>query len=219
MNPEKNISASDQPVSVTPTTTEQPSPETLVAWVIAALEDLKAIDIRVLDVRGHCNFTDFMVFSSGTSDRHLKSQANSVVEKVKAHGVRPMGVEGDDVPSTEWVLVDLVDVLVHIMLPETRDHYQLEKLWSAQGSADRSGSDLSEGIAASVASVAALAGSQSAYASALDKLRNTTSGADDDVSDDWDDEDTAEGFDSDDDLGDWDEDEANGDDTPPVHRG
>ncbi len=130
-----------------------PEPAQIVAWIVAALEDLKAVDVRVLDVRGRCNFADFMVFSSGTSDRHLKSQAHSVVEKLKERGVRPMGVEGDETAGTEWVLVDVTDVLVHIMLPETRDHYQLEKLWSAPAAAG---------------AVTAPAG---AYAGALDKLR------------------------------------------------
>jgi ribosome-associated protein len=141
---------------------EYPEAETVAGWVVSALEDLKGIDIRVLDVRGLCNFADFMVFSSGTSDRHLKSQANSVVEQLKAHGVRPMGVEGDDVPNTEWVLVDAIDVLVHIMLPETRDHYQLEKLWSAQASSQ----------ASTKATTAADA--PAAYATAIDKIRGSS---------------------------------------------
>jgi len=104
---------------------------TLADLVVDALEDLKGVDIRVLDVRGRCNFADYMVFASGTSDRHLKALASSVTGKAKENGVRPMGVEGDDVANTEWVLVDLVDVVVHLMLPDARDHYQLEKLWSA----------------------------------------------------------------------------------------
>lgn len=132
-----------------------PEAAQIVDWIVAALEDLKAVDVRVLDVRGRCNFTDFMVFSSGTSDRHLKSQAHNVVEKLKERGIRPMGVEGDENPGTEWVLVDVTDVLVHIMLPETRDHYQLEKLWSAP--------------AAGSAPVPTSA--PDAYAGALDKLR------------------------------------------------
>ena len=103
----------------------------LADLAVSALEDLKGVDIRQLDVRGRCSFADFMVFASGTSDRHVKSLAASVVGKAKEAGVRPMGVEGDDVPNTEWVLVDLIDVVVHVMLPQTRDHYQLEKLWSA----------------------------------------------------------------------------------------
>lgn len=111
----------------------------LADLVIAALEDLKGLDVRVLDVRGRCNFADFMVFASGTSDRHLKALAASVIDKAKESGVRAMGVEGDDVPNTEWVLVDLIDVVVHIMLPQARDHYQLEKLWSAPAEGETEG--------------------------------------------------------------------------------
>lgn len=139
----------------TPPTPALPEAAQIVDWIVAALEDLKAVDVRVLDVRGRCNFADFMVFSSGTSDRHLKSQAHNVVEKLKERGVRPMGVEGDENPGTEWVLVDVTDVLVHIMLPETRDHYQLEKLWSAPAAG----------------SAPAATSAPDAYAGALDKLR------------------------------------------------
>jgi ribosome-associated protein len=194
-----------------PPSTEQHTAESIVGWVVAALEDLKAIDIRVLDVRGHCNFTDFMVFSSGTSDRHLKSQANNVIVQVKNHGIRPMGVEGDDVPNTEWVLVDLVDVIVHIMLPETRDYYQLEKLWSVPGGQQSTTERPSLGSSASAATVASLAGGQSAYAMALEKL---CQGADLETAiGDWDDDEEPQ----DDDLDDWD-DERPSDETPPAHR-
>jgi ribosome-associated protein len=162
MTTEKNDPAITSPAVAPAAAQEYPEAETVAGWVVSALEDLKGIDIRVLDVRGLCNFADFMVFSSGTSDRHLKSQANSVVEQLKAHGVRPMGVEGDDVPNTEWVLVDAIDVLVHIMLPETRDHYQLEKLWSAQASSQ----------ASTKATTAADA--PAAYATAIDKIRGSS---------------------------------------------
>lgn len=145
------------PNSVPASVTDHPTAEAVAQWVVAALEDLKALDVKVLDVRGRCNFADFMVFSSGSSDRHLKSQANSVVEKLKERGVRPLGVEGDETAGTEWVLVDLTDVLVHIMLPETRDHYQLEKLWSAQ--------------AASTTPSAGTTAASSAYSGAMDRLR------------------------------------------------
>jgi len=101
--------------------------------VINALEDLKAVDVTVLDVRGKSSVTDFMVIASGTSGRHVKAMANSVVVEAKKAGINPLGVEGE--ASSEWVLVDLVDVVVHIMLPETREFYQLEKLWEA-GSVD-----------------------------------------------------------------------------------
>lgn len=97
--------------------------------VVASLEDLKAVDINVLDVRERCSFTDMMVFASGTSDRHVKSLAGNVVEDAKKAGVKPLGVEGEE--QGDWVLVDLADVVVHVMLPEVRDFYQLEKFWSA----------------------------------------------------------------------------------------
>ena len=105
--------------------------EQLKKLVINALEDLKAGDIKVLDVRGLSNVTDLMVIASGTSDRQVKSLASNVVEQAKQKGHPPIGVEGDQVG--EWALVDLGDVVVHIMLPTVRDFYNLEKLWSDAG--------------------------------------------------------------------------------------
>lgn len=106
----------------------------LKSVVIAALEDMKAVNVKVLDVRGLTDITDTMVIASGTSDRHVRSVADRVVEKAKQAGVRPFGIEGER--DGEWVLVDLPDVLVHIMLPRVREFYGLEKLWDA-GSAPR----------------------------------------------------------------------------------
>ncbi len=106
----------------------QISSEALLALVQGALEDLKGQDIVVLDVRKRCSFTDFMVISSGTSDRHVRAQAEKVTEKAKEVGVRPLGVE--DSREGGWVLVDLVDVVVHVMRPEVRQFYNLEKLWA-----------------------------------------------------------------------------------------
>ncbi|MEN8219385.1 MAG: ribosome silencing factor [Pseudomonadota bacterium] len=91
-----------------------------------ALEDKKAIDIKVLDVRKISSITDFMIVATGNTARQVIALAKHVVEKAKAHGHRPLGEEG----GSEWALVDLGDVIVHIMQPETRDFYQLEKLWS-----------------------------------------------------------------------------------------
>jgi ribosome-associated protein len=91
------------------------------------LEDMKAVDIRLLDVRGISDVTDYMVIASGTSDRHVKSIADRVVQQSKAAGVRPFGIEGDR--EGEWVLVDLPDVMVHVMLPRVREFYALEQLW------------------------------------------------------------------------------------------
>ncbi|MBA1273505.1 ribosome silencing factor [Stutzerimonas azotifigens] len=101
--------------------------ESLVQLAIAALEDLKAQDIVNIDVRGKTSVTDFMVIASGTSSRHVKSLAENVLEKVKEQGVRPLGSEGLD--GGEWALLDLGDVVVHVMQVPTRQFYDLERLW------------------------------------------------------------------------------------------
>lgn len=101
--------------------------EKLLAVVIAALEDVKATDIRVLDVRDKSSFTDVLVIASGNTARQVKALANSVVVKAKEAGVKPFGIEGEQ--QGEWALVDLGDVVVHIMQPAIRDFYNLEKLW------------------------------------------------------------------------------------------
>lgn len=107
----------------------------LVEIVQRALEDMKAVNVRVLDVRGASDVTDVMVIASGNSDRHVKAIADRVVQQVKAAGVRPIGVEGER--DGEWVLVDLPDVIVHVMLPRTRDFYALEELWEPARPAPR----------------------------------------------------------------------------------
>lgn len=101
--------------------------------VIAALQDMKGVDIRALDVRGVTAITDFMVIASGTSDRHVKSLARNVLDKAREREVRAMGIEGEQ--EGEWVLVDLRDVVVHVMRPQVRDFYNLEKLWSVESPA------------------------------------------------------------------------------------
>lgn len=101
--------------------------EQLKALVVDALEDRKGLDIKVLDVRDKTSVTDILVIAGGTSSRQLKALADNVVEKAKEKGVQPLGVEGQQ--SSGWILVDLGDVVVHVMLPETRDFYNLEKLW------------------------------------------------------------------------------------------
>ena len=103
--------------------------------VQAALADMKAVDVRVIDVRGANDVADFMVVASGTSDRHLRAIADRVVQMCKASGQRPLGVEGEG--QGEWVLVDLPDVMVHVMLPRTREFYQLEQLWEPTRPAPR----------------------------------------------------------------------------------
>jgi ribosome-associated protein len=101
---------------------------TLRKTVIAALEDLKAKDIREIDVRGKTSIADLLVIASGTSARHVKSIADEVVKFAKQAGVMPLGVEGEQ--EAEWVLVDLGDVIVHVMLPRIREFYGLERLWT-----------------------------------------------------------------------------------------
>lgn len=104
--------------------------ETTKKLALQALEDLKARDIVVLDVRIQANFTDYMIVASGTSSRHVISIAAAVVDAAKLANMPPYGVEGEDVG--EWVLVDLGDVIVHVMLPDTRRFYEIEKLWSEE---------------------------------------------------------------------------------------
>jgi ribosome-associated protein len=101
--------------------------EALRDLVVHTLDDMKAIDLTVIDVRGKTSITDFFVLASGTSDRHVKAMAETVVYKAKESGETPLGTEG--LNEGEWALVDLNGVVVHLMLPKVRDYYQLEKLW------------------------------------------------------------------------------------------
>ena len=101
--------------------------EQLCDLVVAALEEVKARDIVKLDVRELTTVTDYMVVASGTSNRHVKALADAVAEKAREAGHRPAGIEGED--GSEWVLLDLGDTLVHVMLPRVREFYNLEKLW------------------------------------------------------------------------------------------
>lgn len=97
--------------------------------VLDTLDDMKARDIQVLDVRGKTAVTDFMIIASGTSDRHVKAIAETVAFRAKDAGETPLGTEG--LTEGEWALVDLNGVVVHVMLPKVRDFYNLERLWSA----------------------------------------------------------------------------------------
>jgi ribosome-associated protein len=106
-------------------TKAKPSLKTVV---IDALADMKALEVKVLDVRGLTDIADFMVIASGTSDRHVRSVAQRVVEKTKEAGFRPHGVEGQQ--DSDWVLIDLSEMIVHVMLPRVREFYGLEKLWA-----------------------------------------------------------------------------------------
>ena len=104
---------------------ERASP--LLVAVSTALEDMKAVNVKVLDVRGVSDFADTLVIASGNSDRHVRSIADRVVAEAKAAGMRPLGKEGTR--EGEWALVDLQDIVVHVMLPRVREFYGLEKLW------------------------------------------------------------------------------------------
>lgn len=102
--------------------------EELRDLVTRALDDVKGVDVKVLDVRGKTAITDFMIVATGTSDRHVKALADNVLKEARDAGIRPLGVEGER--SAEWILLDLNDVVAHVMLREVRDFYNLEKLWS-----------------------------------------------------------------------------------------
>ncbi|MGO1462005.1 MAG: ribosome silencing factor [Oleiphilaceae bacterium] len=101
--------------------------EQLKNLIVNALEDVKAQDVSVVDVRDRTSVTDFMVLASGTSSRHVKSLADSVVVDAKEQGVRVNSVEGRG--GSDWILVDMGDVVVHVMLPATREFYDLERFW------------------------------------------------------------------------------------------
>ncbi len=104
------------------------TPSKLHSRILHALEELKARDVKELDVSALTSVTESMIIASGTSNRHVKSLADKVIEEAKAGGHRPLGVEGAE--EGEWVLVDLDEIVVHLMLPRVRDFYNLEKLWS-----------------------------------------------------------------------------------------
>jgi len=121
-------SAQVQPRRAKPAQASQaPNRQSLRTVVVGALEELKALEIKVLDVRGLTDIADTMIIASGTSDRHVRSVAQRVVEQTKAAGYRPHGIEGQQ--ESDWVLIDLHDMIVHVMLPRVREFYGLEKLW------------------------------------------------------------------------------------------
>jgi len=104
--------------------------EQLTQLAKTALEDLKGKDIQCIDVAELCDFTDVMLFCTGTSNRHVKSLANNVIDDAKKQGQRPLGIEGEN--EGDWVLIDLGDVVVHVMQEEVRDFYKVEELWEIQ---------------------------------------------------------------------------------------
>ena len=107
-----------------------PTDAIITDLVVDALDDLKAVDTKIVDVRGLSSVMDFLVVASGNSSRHVKSLADNVVVKAKAAGCPPIGVEGEN--DADWVLVDLGDVVVHVMQPAARSFYDLERLWSGE---------------------------------------------------------------------------------------
>jgi ribosome-associated protein len=113
--------------------------EQLSELAVEALEEVKAKDIVKLDVRNLTTVTDFMIVASGTSNRHVKSLADAVADKAREAGHRPIGIEGTE--GSEWILLDLQDTLVHVMLPRVREFYNLEKLWSLAPSSDLAARD------------------------------------------------------------------------------
>jgi ribosome-associated protein len=121
--PAVNLKASKAAATQRPASAKSP----LVQSVQKALEDMKAVNVTVLDVRGLTDVADTMVIASGNSDRHVKAIADRVVYDTKQLGFRAMGVEGER--DGEWALVDLGDVIVHVMLPRVREFYRLESLW------------------------------------------------------------------------------------------
>jgi ribosome-associated protein len=98
--------------------------------VIQVIEDMKGQDISALDVRGMTDITDSMIIASGTSNRHVKAVADRVVAVLRDAGVKPLGVEGEQ--QGEWILLDFGDVVVHVMHPDSRRFYELEKLWNKE---------------------------------------------------------------------------------------
>jgi len=110
--------------------------EDLRQLILTALDDMKAVDIVELDVRDKTSVTDLLIIASGTSSRHVKSIASNVAIEAKKIGKKPLGVEGE--AQGEWVLVDLGDIVVHVMQPHVRQFYDLEKLWSFDESAEAS---------------------------------------------------------------------------------
>jgi ribosome-associated protein len=106
----------------------------LLRGLTAALEDIKAVDVKVIDVRSLTDVLDTLIIATGTSDRHVRAIAARVIDQAKGSGLRPLGTEGER--EGEWVLVDLQDIVVHVMLPRVREFYALERLWEPSPGAD-----------------------------------------------------------------------------------
>lgn len=133
--PVKPAARSSAPAAKAP---EKLAPEVaaLRRSVLSALEEMKAKEVKEIDIRGKASFADLLVIASGTSTRHVKSLADEVVRFVKKAGMMPLGIEGEK--EAEWVLVDLGDIVCHLMLPRIREFYALERLWSVGGDQEAS---------------------------------------------------------------------------------
>ncbi len=110
------------------------SDEQILKIAETALDDMKAKDVVKIDVRGRSSVTDYMMVASGNSKRHVSAVAQDLVDKLKEAGIRPLGVEGQDVG--DWVLVDVGSVVVHVMMPDARSFYDIERLWSVGSGED-----------------------------------------------------------------------------------
>lgn len=102
----------------------------LIKLVETTLDDGKGSDIKVIDVSQLTSVTDRMIIVTGRSDRHNRSLASKLVEAAKEHDIKPLGIEGNDAGQGDWILVDLADVIVHVMVQDARDFYNLEALWT-----------------------------------------------------------------------------------------
>lgn len=124
---------------MTDNSTRNAQPEGLTEAVVEALENIKAHDISVIDVTDKTNLMDTLIVASGTSKRHLSAIISSVAEDLKKQGFQPQAQEGGT--DTDWVLLDFTDLVLHVMMPETRAYYDLERLWSgaSPGQADAQG--------------------------------------------------------------------------------
>lgn len=101
--------------------------KSLTTLITKALDELKGLDIKILKVKDLTSVADEMIICTGTSNRHVKSLADNVIQKIKAKKIKLLGVEGGS--DSEWILIDLGDVIVHVMQQRTRDYYGLEELW------------------------------------------------------------------------------------------
>jgi len=123
------VSTSKKPVATGNAEADADPGRVLSDALVAALEEVKAVEPIVIDVRGKTPLTDYLVIASGNSDRHLATLRQAVIEAARKLGQKPLGIEGERGDS-EWVLIDLADCVVHLMRPATRAFYDLERLWS-----------------------------------------------------------------------------------------